>query len=289
MRNMLRFLKGYEKESILAPLFKMLEACFELLVPLVVANIIDVGIKNGDLAYIGKQCGLMVLLAVVGMASSLTAQYFAAKAALGYGTALRGALFRHIDTLSYTELDGIGTPTLVTRITSDVNQLQNGVNMTLRLLLRCPFIVIGALILAFVISPTMGFWFVLVTLAISLVVSSIMIGVITYISVLERRKEIGILRAIGASKHNVSQVFNAETFIIGLCSGVIGVGLCLLLLIPGNMLIHSIAGTNSVTAVLPPRAALILIVLATLLTILGGLLPARSAAKCNPVTALRSE
>lgn len=174
MRNMLRFLKGYEKESILAPLFKMLEACFELLVPLVVANIIDVGIKSGDLAYIGKQCGLMVLLAVVGMASSLTAQYFAAKAALGYGTALRGALFRHIDTLSYTELDGIGTPTLVTRITSDVNQLQNGVNMTLRLLLRCPFIVIGALILAFVISPTMGFWFVLVTLAISLVVWLIM-------------------------------------------------------------------------------------------------------------------
>ena len=157
MRNMLRFLKGYEKESILAPLFKMLEACFELLVPLVVANIIDVGIKNGDLAYIGRQCGLMVLLAVVGMASSLTAQYFAAKAALGYGTALR-----------------IGTPTLVTRITSDVNQLQNGVNMTLRLLLRCPFIVIGALILAFVISPTMGFWFVLVTVAISLVVWLIM-------------------------------------------------------------------------------------------------------------------
>ena len=125
--------------------------------------------------------------------------------------------------------------------------------------------------------------------SISLVVSSIMIGVITYISVLERRKEIGILRAIGASKRNISEVFNAETFIIGLCSGVIGVGLCLLLLIPGNMLIHSIAGTNSVTAVLPPRAALILIVLATLLTILGGLIPARSAAKCNPVTALRSE
>ena len=125
--------------------------------------------------------------------------------------------------------------------------------------------------------------------AISLAVSSIMIGVITYISVLERRKEIGILRAIGASKHNVSEVFNAETFIIGMVSGVIGVGLCLLLLIPGNMLIHSIAGTTSVTAVLPPKAALVLIVLATLLTILGGLIPARSAAKCNPVTALRSE
>ena len=125
--------------------------------------------------------------------------------------------------------------------------------------------------------------------AISLVVSSIMIGVITYISVLERRKEIGILRAIGASKHNVSQVFNAETFIIGLCSGVMGVVLCLLLLVPGNMLIHHIAGDVSVSASLPPQAALILIVLATLLTMLGGVIPARSAAKSNPVKALRSE
>ena len=125
--------------------------------------------------------------------------------------------------------------------------------------------------------------------AISLVVSSIMIGVITYISVLERRKAIGILRAIGASKHNVSQVFNAETFIIGLCSGVMGVVLCLLLLIPGNMLIHHIAGDVNVVASLPPQAALILIVLATLLTMLGGVIPARSAAKSNPVKALRSE
>ena len=125
--------------------------------------------------------------------------------------------------------------------------------------------------------------------AISLVVSSIMIGVITYISVLERRKEIGILRAIGASKRNVSEVFNAETFIIGLCSGVMGVGLSLLLLIPGNMLIHSISGSSDVTASLPLSAALILIALATLLTILGGLIPARSAAKSNPVIALRSE
>ena len=125
--------------------------------------------------------------------------------------------------------------------------------------------------------------------AISLVVSSIMIGVITYISVLERRKEIGILRAIGASKHNVSQVFNAETFIIGLCSGVMGVGLSLLLLIPGNMIIHSVAGSTDVTASLPPQAALILIALATLLTMLGGVIPSRSAAKSNPVKALRSE
>ncbi len=124
--------------------------------------------------------------------------------------------------------------------------------------------------------------------AISLVVSSIMIGVITYISVLERRKEIGILRAIGASKHNVSEVFNAETFIIGLCSGCMGVGLSLILLIPGNMLIHSIADSASVTAALPLQAALVLIALATLLTILGGLIPAKSASKCDPVKALRS-
>ena len=123
--------------------------------------------------------------------------------------------------------------------------------------------------------------------SISLVVSSIMIGVITYISVLERRKEIGILRAIGASKRNISEVFNAETFIIGLCSGCMGVGLSLILLIPGNMLIHSIADSASVTAALPLQAALVLI--ATLLTILGGLIPAKSASKCDPVKALRSE
>ena len=123
--------------------------------------------------------------------------------------------------------------------------------------------------------------------SISLVVSSIMIGVITYISVLERRKEIGILRAIGASKRNISEVFNAETFIIGLCSGCMG--LSLILLIPGNMLIHSIADSASVTAALPLQAALVLIALATLLTILGGLIPAKSASKCDPVKALRSE
>ena len=174
MRKFLRYLKGYGKETVLAPLFKMLEACFELLVPLVVANIIDVGIRSGDVNYILRQGGLMVLLAVVGLASSLTAQYFAAKAALGFGTALRRDLFRHINTLSYTELDGIGTPTLVTRMTSDINQVQNGVNMTLRLLLRAPFIVTGALILAFTISPRLTLLFVAVTAAIALVIWLIM-------------------------------------------------------------------------------------------------------------------
>lgn len=174
MRRLLRYLKGYERETVLAPLFKMLEACFELLVPLVVAAIVDTGIQNRDVGQIARQGGLLVLLAMVGLASSVTAQYFAAKTALGYGTALRRDLYHHINTLSYTELDGIGTPTLVTRMTSDINQLQNGVNMTLRLLLRSPFIVIGALIMALSISPQMTAWFLLVTVLISLVIYLIM-------------------------------------------------------------------------------------------------------------------
>ena len=174
MRRLFRYLKGYEKETVIAPLFKMLEACFELLVPLVVARIVDEGIQNADLPFIWRQCGLLVLLAVVGMASSLTAQYFAAKSALGFGTALRRDLFAHINTLSHTELDRMGTPTLVTRMTSDVNQVQNGLNMTLRLLLRSPFIVIGAILMALTISPVLTLWFLGITAVISLVIWAIM-------------------------------------------------------------------------------------------------------------------
>ncbi len=174
MRKLLRYIKGYEKQAILAPLFKMLEACFELFVPLVVAGIIDTGIKNADTVYIWQRCGLLVLLAVVGLTCSLTAQYFSATAALGFGTALRRDLFRHIDTLSYSELDGIGTPTLVTRMTSDINQVQNGVNLTLRLLLRAPFIVLGALVMAFSISPRLTVLFLVVTAMISLIIWGIM-------------------------------------------------------------------------------------------------------------------
>ncbi|WP_300252452.1 ABC transporter ATP-binding protein [uncultured Subdoligranulum sp.] len=174
MRKLFRYLKGYELQALLAPLFKMLEACFELFVPLVVASIIDTGIKNADNVFIWQRCGLLVLLAVIGMACSLTAQYFSARAALGFGTALRRDLFRHIDTLSYSELDGIGTPTLVTRMTSDINQVQSGLNLTLRLLMRCPFIVLGALIMAFTISPRLTLLFLLATAAISLIVWCIM-------------------------------------------------------------------------------------------------------------------
>lgn len=174
MHKLLRYIRGYEKQALLAPLFKMLEACFELFVPLVVTSIIDTGIKNADTVFIWQRCGLMVLLAVIGLTCSLTAQYFSAKAALGFGTALRKDLFRHIQTLSYSELDGIGTPTLVTRMTSDINQVQNGVNLTLRLLLRSPFIVIGALIMAFSISPHLTLLFVAATVVISLIIWLIM-------------------------------------------------------------------------------------------------------------------
>ena len=162
MRSLLVFLKDYKKESFIAPLFKMLEALFDLLVPLVVASIINKGIKYGDKTYIYQMCGVLILLAVVGLACALCAQYFAAKAAVGFAAKLRHALFAHIQSLSFTELDTQGTSALMNRMTSDVNQLQNGVNMALRLLLRSPFIVFGAMILAFTVNAQAALVFVVV-------------------------------------------------------------------------------------------------------------------------------
>ena len=152
MKRLLSYMKDYKKESILGPLFKMLEASFELFVPLVVAHMVDVGIHNRDVGYVMKMGGLLVLLGVIGLACSLTAQYFAAKASVGAATSLRNDLFAHIGSLSYAEIDTVGTSTLITRMTSDINQVQNGVNMTLRLLLRSPFVVFGAMIMAFTVD-----------------------------------------------------------------------------------------------------------------------------------------
>ena len=174
MKRLLRYLKDYKLESVLGPLFKMLEASFELLVPLVMARMIDVGIRNRDMAYIMKMGGVLLLLAAVGLTCSLTAQYFAAKAAVGFSTALRNDLFRHINHLSYSEQDTIGTATLITRMTSDVNQVQSGVNLTLRLLLRSPFIVFGAMIMAFTVNVKAAMVFVAAIPALSLVVFGIM-------------------------------------------------------------------------------------------------------------------
>lgn len=152
MKRLLSYMKNYKKESILGPLFKMLEASFELFVPLVVARMVDVGIRSGDVGYVMKMGGLLVLLGIIGLACSLTAQYFAAKASVGMATSLRNDLFAHIGSLSYAEIDTVGTSTLITRMTSDINQVQNGVNMTLRLLLRSPFVVFGAMIMAFTVD-----------------------------------------------------------------------------------------------------------------------------------------
>ncbi len=175
MKSLLKYIKDYKKESVLAPLFKMLEASFELMVPLVMASIIDRGIANADTSYIIKMGLILVLLAAVGLISAVTAQYFSAKAAVGFATKLRSALFSHIQGLSYTELDTVGTNTLITRMTSDVNQLQNGVNLTLRLLLRSPFIVFGAMIMAFTVDVKAALVFVVAIPLLSIVVFGIMI------------------------------------------------------------------------------------------------------------------
>ena len=175
MRSLLKYLKDYKKESILAPVFKMLEASFELFVPLVMAAIIDTGIANHDKGYIFRMGGVLVALGLIGLACSVTAQFFSAKAAVGFATKLRHALFSHIQGLSYTELDTLGTNTLITRMTSDVNQLQSGVNLTLRLLLRSPFIVFGAMIMAFTVDVKAALIFVVAIPLLSIVVFGIMI------------------------------------------------------------------------------------------------------------------
>lgn len=209
MRRLLKYLKGYEKESILAPLFKMLEATFELIVPLVVAGIVDVGIQNKDTRYIWNMCIVMVLLGVIGLVCSLTAQYFAAKAAMGFSTALRKDMFSHISSLSYTELDRLGTPTLVTRITSDINQAQTGVNLVLRLFLRSPFIVAGAVVMSFTIDIKIAVIFLVAVPMISAVIYLIIRWTVPIykkvqvsldrISLLTRENHIGarVVRAFG--------------------------------------------------------------------------------------------
>ncbi len=175
MNRLLKYLTDYKKECILAPLFKMLEAIFELFVPLVMAAIIDKGIANGDVSYIGKMCSLLLLLAAVGLISSVTAQYFSAKAATGFAAKLRRAVFKHIGELSFPELDRLGSSTLITRMTSDINQAQAGVNMTLRLFLRSPFIVFGAMIMAFTVNAKEAVIFVLTIPALSVIVFGIMV------------------------------------------------------------------------------------------------------------------
>ena len=174
MKTLLAYLKDYKKESILAPLFKMLEASFELFVPLVMAAIIDVGIANQDKPYIVKMCFVLIALGIIGLVCSITAQYFAAKAATGVGTGIRHGLFEHIQKFTFTEMDQLGTSTLITRMTSDINQIQSGVNLVLRLFLRSPFIVFGAMIMAFTVDVKAALVFVVTIPLLSLIVFGIM-------------------------------------------------------------------------------------------------------------------
>ena len=174
MFRLFRYLKNYKKESVIGPLFKLIEACFELAVPVVMKKIIDVGIVNEDMGYILRMGGIMVLLGVLGLSCSLTAQFFAAKASVGFGTALRTDLMRHINKLSYSEIDSIGSSTLVTRMTADINTAQSGVNILLRLLLRSPFIVIGAVIMAFTFSVKLTLIFLIAAPCLAFVIYRIM-------------------------------------------------------------------------------------------------------------------
>lgn len=175
MKKLLIYLKDYKKESVLGPLFKLLEASFELIVPLIIAAIIDTGIAGRDRSYVLKMCAVLIVLGIVGLISSVTAQFFAAKAAVGFATKLKHALFKHIQSLSYTEIDTLGTSTMITRMTSDVNQVQSGVNLVLRLLLRSPFVVFGAMIMAFTIDVQAALTFVAAIVLLSIVIFGIML------------------------------------------------------------------------------------------------------------------
>ena len=209
MKELLKYLRHYVKESILSPLFKMLEASFELFVPLVMAAIIDTGIKNSDKPYIFKMAMVLVGLAIVGFISALSAQYFAAKAAVGFGKELRGDLYRHINTLSYSEIDKIGTSTLITRLTADVNQMQTAVNLFLRLFLRSPFIVIGAVVMAFTVDPKTAIIF-----AVSIpLLAAVVFGIMFYSVPIYKKVQNRLDSVMRMTRENLSGVRVIRAFI----------------------------------------------------------------------------
>ncbi len=208
MKTFMRFLRLYPKESIIAPLFKLLEACFDLCVPLVVAAIIDRGIGEGDTAFIWSMCGVLILLAVVGFSSAMIAQYFSARAAVGTAARIRHDLFAHMQSFTYAETDRVGTSTMITRMTSDVNQLQTGVNMTLRLLLRSPIIVLGAMVMAFTIHAPLAWIFVAAIPLLSAVVFGVMLGGIP----LYRRVQNRLDRVTAVTRENLAGVRVVRAF-----------------------------------------------------------------------------
>ena len=202
MKKLLVYLKDYKKESILGPLFKLLEASFELIIPLVVASMIDVGIANSDKGYVGKMCLIMAILGFTGLISAVTAQYFAAKAAVGFATKLRHELFAHIESLSFTNMDKQGTSTLITRMTSDINQVQSGVNLVLRLFLRSPFIVFGAMVMAFTVDVKAALIFVVVIPLLSIVVFGVMLASIPLFDKVQKNLD----QVLGTTRENLTGV-----------------------------------------------------------------------------------
>lgn len=211
MKKLLKYLKAYRKECILAPLFKMLEASFELFVPLVMAAIMDVGIREQNMPYIWKMAGILLLLAVIGLTCSLTAQFFAAKAAVGFAATVKTKLFQHIQGFSFSELDQVGSATLITRMTSDMNQVQNGVNMVLRLFLRSPFIVFGAMIMAFTIQWKAALIFVVAIPLLALVVTGItLISIPRFRKVQEGLDQVLLITRENLTGVRVIRAFNQE-------------------------------------------------------------------------------
>ena len=202
MKKLLIYLKDYKIESVLAPLFKMLEALFELFVPIVMAKVIDIGIPAGDRSYVIRMCLVMILLGIIGLVCSITAQYFSAKAACGFAAKLRHSLFEHIQSLSFTEMDTIGTSTLITRMTSDINQVQNGVNMFLRLFMRSPFIVVGAMVAAFIIDVRSAIIF-----AVAIPLLSVIVFIIMYVSIpLYKKVQSRLDTVLGITRENLTGV-----------------------------------------------------------------------------------
>ncbi|MBR4289071.1 MAG: ABC transporter ATP-binding protein [Oscillospiraceae bacterium] len=202
MRKLLKYMKGYGKECVLGPLFKLLEASFELLIPLVVAAIVDTGIGNGDRSYVVKMCMVMILLGLIGLTCAITAQFFAAKAAVGFATRLRHAVLKAVLRLSYTQIDTVGTSTMITRMTSDINQVQNGVNLALRLLLRSPFVVFGAMLMAF----TIDFEAALVFAGVIPVLCVVVFGIMLVTMPMYKRVQAGLDKVTSATRQNLTGV-----------------------------------------------------------------------------------
>lgn len=315
MRKLIPYLKNYKKESIIGPLFKLLEAVFELIVPLVTARIVDIGIQNQDIPYIWKMAALLVAFGVMGLSCSLLAQYFAAKAAVGFGTELRHDLFCHIEQLSYAAVDKAGSATLVVRITSDINQVQSGVNLVLRLFLRSPFIVVGAMVMAFTINVKIALIFVVTVPLLALVIYGIMIVTIplykkvqkaldqVLVSTRENLAGIRVIRAFCTQKKEQgefdtkSEILMKLQFLTGRISAllnpmtyiIVNAGIIAVVWYGGGQVYEGLLTQGEVIALVNYMSQILLALVALANLIVSFTKAVASAARLNEVFALRSE